>query len=132
LTGVGVDVGFLAAGAAVVFAGAGGGMGRLEAAVTAGDCFVAGAASAAFAGVLASSSAMMRRMEAKISSMEASCAFAACVITRKPRHAPRAPRGIGCLSANANHCRYTVYTPEQDGCGRWKAVSVQRTVDTRP
>ena len=39
-----------------------------------------GAGSGALAGLLASSSAMMRRMEARISSIEGSCAFAAWLI----------------------------------------------------
>src|SRR5262249_46385247 len=55
--------------------------------VIAGCCFAAGAASGAFAGLLASS-AMMRRMEARISSIEGSCAFAACVIAQKPDTLP--------------------------------------------
>src|SRR6516165_919452 len=118
----GVGAGFGAGGAAVVFAGAGGGVGRPGAAVIPGCCFAAGAASGAFAGLLASSSAMMRRMEARISSIEGSCAFAACVITRKTRHAARSPRGNGRTKTDANHCRYTAYTPEQDVCGRWKCA----------
>jgi len=81
----GVGAGFGAGGAAVAFAGAGGVVGRLG---TAGCCFAAGAAFGAFAGLLASSSAMMRRMEARISSIEGSCAFAACVITQKPDTLP--------------------------------------------
>src|SRR6476619_2633055 len=109
----GAGVGFGVGGSAVVFAGAGGGVGRLGAAVTAGCRFAAGAASEAFAGSLASSSVMMRRMEARISSIERSCVFAACVITRKTRHAVRSPRGNGRAKADANHCRYTVYTPER-------------------
>src|SRR6516164_565706 len=118
--GGGGGAGFGAGGAAIVSAGAGGGVGRPGAAVIPGCCFAAGAASGAFAGLLASSSAMMRRMEARISSIEGSCAFAACVITRKTRHAARSPRGNGRTKTDANHCRYTAYTPEQDVCGRWK------------
>src|SRR5262249_19599082 len=38
------------------------------------------AASGGLAGLLTSSSAMIRRMEARISSIDGSCAFAACVI----------------------------------------------------
>src|SRR6478735_3076604 len=128
----GVGAGFGAAGGDVDFADAGGDVGRLGAAVTAGCCFAAGAASGAFAGSLASSSVMMRRMEARISSIERSCVFAACVITRKTRHAVRSPRGNGRAKADANHCRYTVYTPERDVCGRWMDVSAQRTVDMGP
>jgi hypothetical protein len=57
---------------------AAGDAGLLGAAAAAGFGGVAG--SGALAGLLASSSAMIRRMEARISSIEGSCAFAACVI----------------------------------------------------
>src|SRR5262249_46385246 len=50
----------------------------------------------------------------------------------KTRHATRSPRGNGRAKADANHCRYTAYTPEPDVWGRWMEVSAQRTVDMGP
>ena len=53
--------------------------------------------SAARCGGLVSSSAIIRRMEARISSIEGSWAFAACAITTSPRQ-PRADRdGFGAV-----------------------------------
>src|SRR5262245_27849823 len=75
----------LAAAAGVGFGagGAAGFAGGVAGAAAAG-CLAAGAGSGAdvapLAGLAASSSAMIRRMEARISSIDGSCAFAACVI----------------------------------------------------
>ena len=63
------------------------------------------AVSGALAGLLASSSAMMRRMEARISSIDGSCAFAGWVIPQKSRHTPYVPRSDSAAIANANRCR---------------------------
>src|SRR5262245_65636058 len=72
---------------------------------------------------------MIRRMEARISSIEGSCAFAVCVIrstipTRCLRFAQRRLSRRESLSC-------TVYTPEEYRFGRWKTQSAQSTVDMR-
>src|SRR5262245_8338222 len=73
-------VGFGAGGAAGFIGDAGGGV----AGAAAAGCLAGGAGSGAdaapLAGLPASSSAMIRRMEARISSIDGSCAFAVCVI----------------------------------------------------
>src|SRR5262245_41394259 len=70
-------VGFGAGGTAGLAGGAGGG-------AAAAGCLAGGAGSGAeaapLAGLPASSSAIIRRMEARISSIDGSCAFAVCVI----------------------------------------------------
>ena len=53
----------------------------------------------------ASSSAMIRRMEARISSIEGSCAFAAWVIRLTFPHTPRVPRRRKQATRRANCCR---------------------------
>ncbi len=72
-------------------AGAGAGLGG-----GGGGAFATGGGSGALAsgfgaGLVPSSSAMILRMEARISSIEGSCAFAACVIRRFPVRAPHRP-----------------------------------------
>jgi hypothetical protein len=72
-----------AAGDGAAFEGAGGAAG-FDGAAAGGVAAAAGfggeACSGALAGLLTSSSAMIRRMEARISSIEGSCAFAAWLI----------------------------------------------------
>src|SRR4029077_15125440 len=85
------------------FAGVAGGMGGLGALAAGG--FGGAAVSGALAGLLASSSAMMRRMEARISSIDGSCAFAVCVIPQRPRHTLYVQRTDSAATVNANRCR---------------------------
>ena len=142
LATTGAAAGLAAGGGEVAdFAGVAGGIGRLGAA--AADGFGGAAGSGALAGLLASSSAMMRRMEARISSIDGSCAFAVCVITQRSRHTLYVPHSDSAATVNANRCRIPFIRQRRadlaDGMSRpsnelWTryAASPQRNSNQRP
>jgi hypothetical protein len=72
-----------------------------------------------------SSSAMIRRMEARISSIDGSCTFAVWLIARFPTAARHTPNSDSFAAKQPRIAVDTLYTPEGCKFGRRKIKSIE-------